>query len=192
MIFNSVAFAVFFPLIVIIYFLLEHKYRNIWLLAGSYFYYMSQEPYYLLLLLSSTVSTYVLARTLERFREKTLIMRLTAAAGIFFNIGLLIFFKYFSFITDIFSVKTDFRVVLPVGISFYVFQVVGYLIDVYRGDIKAEKNFIDYALFVSFFPQLLAGPIGRAGRLLGQFRERHDFDYERVRHGLFRMLFGYS
>ena len=191
MIFNSVAFAVFFPLIAIIYFLLKDKYRNIWLLAGSYFYYISQEPHYLLLLLASTISTYVLGRTMDKLRGNTAVMRTAAAAGILFNIGLLVFFKYFGFITEIFSLKTDFKVVLPVGISFYVFQVVGYLIDVYRGDIEAEKNFIDYALFVSFFPQLLAGPIGRAGKLLGQFREKHDFDYDRVRHGLFRMLFGY-
>ena len=191
MIFNSIAFAVFFPLIAIVYFMIPARYRNSWLLLGSYFYYMSQEPYYLLLLMTSTLSTYCAGLLLEKNRGRIFIMRLAAAAGIVFNLGLLVFFKYFGFISEIFTVKTDFKVVLPVGISFYVFQVVGYLVDVYRGGIEAEKNIFDYALFVSFFPQLLAGPIGRAGKLLAQFKISHEFEYERVRHGLFRMLVGY-
>ncbi|MCR4744453.1 MAG: MBOAT family protein [Lachnospiraceae bacterium] len=191
MIFNSVAFAVFFPIIVIIYFLMPSRYRNVWLLGSSYIYYMSQEPYYLILLLASTISTYFAAIALDKFRGRKISMRITAGIAVVFNLGLLVFFKYFGFLSEIFNSKSDFKLVLPVGISFYVFQVLGYTIDVYRDDIKAERNFFDYALFVSFFPQLLAGPIGRAGKLLVQFKEIHEFEYERIRHGLFRMLVGY-
>ena len=191
MIFNSVSFAVFFILTAIVYFFLPNRKQNIWLLLGSYFYYMSQEPYYLLLLLASTLSTYFTALALQKAEDKKGLRRLIAGLGIIFNLGLLVYFKYSGFLMEIFSVRSDFKVVLPVGISFYVFQVIGYMVDVYRRDIKAESDFIDYALFVSFFPQLLAGPIGRAGKLIEQFRLQHEFDYERVKHGLFRMLMGY-
>ena len=191
MIFNSIAFVMFFPIVTLAYFKIPLKYKNIWLLIVSYFYYMCQEPAYALLLLGSTVVTYAAGLLIEKFRDNSFIKKATVFFSVTANLGLLFFFKYFNFMCETIGLKNNLSIILPVGISFYCFQVIGYTIDVYRGDAKAEKSFIDYALFVSFFPQLLAGPIGRAPKLMHQFKEVHEFDYYRVRHGLFRMLWGY-
>ncbi|MFR8634221.1 MAG: MBOAT family O-acyltransferase, partial [Barnesiella intestinihominis] len=122
-------------------------------------------------------------------------------SGIFINLGILFFYKYYEFagslITDFFSLLNigidipRWNVLLPVGISFYIFQAVGYAVDVYRGTIKAEKNFVVYALFISFFPQLVAGPIERAKNMLPQFREKHKFSYENFDAGLRLMIWGF-
>ena len=191
MIFNSVAFAIFFPIVTLAYFKMPLKLKNIWLVVISYFYYMCQEPKYALLLLGSTVVTYTAGLFIDKYRGNSLAKKLTVFLSIAINLGLLIFFKYYGFVCETIGVKSSLNIILPVGISFYCFQVIGYTIDVYRGDVEAEHSFTDYALFVSFFPQLLAGPIGRAPKLLPQFKEVHEFDYDRVRHGLFRMLWGY-
>jgi len=117
------------------------------------------------------------------------------------NLGILFFYKYFNFLgesinqlliySDVNFKVPNFDILLPVGISFYTFQAIGYTIDVYRNDLKAENNFINYALFVSFFPQLVAGPIERAKDLLPQFRKTHKFEYSRAVEGLKLMLWGY-
>lgn len=199
--FNSYEFLLFFPIVCIIYFLIPSlRYRNLFLLASSYYFYMNWEPVYALLLLTSTGLTYLCSLGIEHF-EKKQHKKLVLGLCIAINLSILFFFKYFGFlaenITQFFQclgIKMsvpEFKVLLPVGISFYVFQALGYSIDVYRKDIKAERNFFTYALFVSFFPQLVAGPIERSTNLLPQFYQKHSFDGIRATDGLKIMLWGY-
>lgn len=187
MIFNSISFAIFFPVAVIIYYILPSengRMRRLWLLLCSYYFYISQGAGYALLLLISTFITYVAAMTVYKSR-----FLLTVSLGL--NLSILIFFKYFNFICDTFSIRTGLNILLPVGISFYIFKSSSYLIDVFRGKIGPERDFVKYALYVSFFPEILAGPISRAPEVLPQFEEEHVFEYGRIRHGLLRMLWGY-
>ena len=171
MLFNSKSFLLFFPIVCAVYFCIPSsriRVRNMWLLVASYYFYMNWQPAYALLLLSSTVVTYWAALGMDHYKslenkKKCLI------GGIVFNLALLFLFKYYNFFSSNIEhvlQKTglgidipDFHLLLPVGISFYTFQALGYSIDVYRGVAKVEKDFLTYALFVSFFPQLLAGPI---------------------------------
>lgn len=202
MIFNSVDYLLFFPVVVLFYFILPQKLRGIWLLAASYFFYMNWNARYALLLFGATLITYVCGLALEKLRSAgcTAAMRPVLFAGAALNLGMLFIFKYANFFLDNLqrvsaafgqdAGRAHFDIVLPVGISFYIFQAMGYTIDVYRGKIRAEKNFLKYALFVSFFPQLVAGPIERSGNLLRQFDEKHTFVVERVRGGLLLMAWG--
>ena len=170
------------------------------MLLASYYFYMCWEPVYALLLLTSTSITYISALCMDRFRSRRR-RKISLFSGIFINLGILFFYKYYEFagslITDFFSLLNigidipRWNVLLPVGISFYIFQAVGYAVDVYRGTIKAEKNFVVYALFISFFPQLVAGPIERAKNMLPQFREKHKFSYENFDAGLRLMIWGF-
>ncbi len=177
--FTSFTFAVFFPVVVLIFYILPKKARQIWLLLASYYFYMGWNPKYALLILMSTVITYLCGLGIDMFSaEKKRVRQAVLLAGILSNLGILVFFKYFYFLHDsvaavvsLFGIHmkaSSLDIVLPVGISFYTFQALGYVIDVYRQQVKAEKNFIRYALFVSFFPQLVAGPIERSGHLLSQ------------------------
>ncbi len=201
MLFNSLGFLVFFPIVCIIYFIIPSlKWRNLFLLAASYYFYMSWEPVYALLLLTSTLLTYLSALGITHFQEKRT-KKLCLTSSIVLNLLILFLFKYYDFAAEnIASLMTtagvrlsvpEFRVLLPVGISFYTFQALGYSIDVYRGDTKVERNFFTYALFVSFFPQLVAGPIERSTNLLKQFYERHKFDGDMCIEGVKLMLWGY-
>lgn len=203
--FTTFEFAVFFPVVVLCFYIVPKKARSFWLLLASYYFYMGWNPKYALLILASTVITYVCARLMEHFRESgKLPKKLILIGGIIVNLAILVFFKYFYFLHDLLAdmmavfgytlKESTLDIILPVGISFYTFQALGYMIDVYRGDIKAEKNFISYALFVSFFPQLVAGPIERSGHLLGQIKEityKRSWDFDKVTRGLFMMLWGY-
>ena len=203
--FTSFEFAVFFPLVVLCFYIIPKKVRPLWLLLASYYFYMGWNPKYAVLILTSTVITYVCARVMERFEtEQKLARQFVLMAGLFSNLAILVFFKYFYFLHDmlaelvsVFGItmqESRLDIILPVGISFYTFQALGYMIDVYRGDIKAEKNFIHYALFVSFFPQLVAGPIERSGNLLGQLKAisyKPSWRFEKVTRGLLMMLWGY-
>ncbi len=191
MIFNSIAFVLFFPAVTLLYFAIPVKARPFWLLFVSFCFYMFQGPKYALLLFFSILSTYTAGRLLERFRESPGRKKAVLAAAVILNLGLLFLFKYLGFFAGLFGVDPGFSLLLPVGISFYVFQVIGYTADVFRGTIPAERNFFRYALFVSFFPQILSGPIGRAPSLLPQLDCAAAFDYGRIRHGLLRMLWGY-
>ena len=156
-------------------------------------------PRYILLLAGCTLATYGAARLLEPRGGGA--RRGILAAGLIFNLAILFFFKYYSFGTGLLSrlfslfglalVPPRFDPVLPVGISFYIFQALGYLIDVYRGTIPAERNLPRYALFVSFFPQLVAGPIERSRNLLSQLEAPKGFDFERLRDGLALMALGF-
>lgn len=202
MLFNSVDFLLFFPVVTLIYFIVPPKGRYIWLLITSYFFYMSWNAKYVVLLLASTVITWLGALLIGnrkgRWARKLLLMGVLLA-----NLSILFFFKYFDFfwvnlarMLKLFHIQlagNPFSFLLPVGISFYIFQALGYVVDVYRGNVTAEKNLLRYALFVSFFPQLVAGPIERSQRLLGQIRKMEQiavWDYNRVVSGLIQMLWG--
>ena len=187
MVFTSISFGIFFPIAVIIYFLLppdKKRLRVIWLLISSYYFYMCGGPGYAALLLLSTLITYTGALYLKGRKA-------VFTLALILNLAILFFFKYFNFFCETLSIDAGFKILLPVGISFYVFKSASYLIDVYRGTIKPERDFLRYALYVSFFPELLSGPISRAPAVLPQFDEVHTFDYERIRDGMFRMLWGY-
>ena len=197
--FHSFSFMVFFPLTLLVQYVLPAKVRYLWLLAASYFFYMCWNPAYAVLLFAITALTYLcgllLSGAKEQRRQKCLV-----ALGFVCCVGLLIYFKYWPFLTE--SINSllavaglparlpAFDVLLPVGISFYTFQALGYLVDVYRGKMAAERNFFRYALFVGFFPQLMSGPITRAPEMLPQFEKPRPFDFDQVRKGLLFMLWG--
>jgi alginate O-acetyltransferase complex protein AlgI len=199
MLFNSLDFFIFFPIVVALYFAIKPKYRWVLLLASSYYFYSRWKPEYLILIAFSTWIDYYcgikMGDTLEKsVRKKYLYISL------FSNLTLLGVFKYFNFFyASVYSIFTDvtytevsplLKILLPVGISFYTFQTLSYSIDVYYGRIKPERHLGIFALYVTFFPQLVAGPIERAKRLLPQFRIDHSFDYERIRNGLLLMMLG--
>ena len=199
MIFNSLAFLVFFPAVTLIYFLLPSlRWRNMFLLIASYYFYMNWKPEYALLLFTSTFITYLASLGIERYeRHKKLWVTLSAVS----NLSILFFFKYYNWLGANITAGLQsaglaieiphLDILLPVGISFYTFQALGYTIDAYRKDVKVERNFFRYALFVSFFPQLVAGPIERSTNLLQQFYDKRSFDYANFMPGLNLMLWGY-
>ncbi len=200
MLFNSLHFLLFFPLVVAIYFLLSVKYRRVFLLAASWYFYMAWKPEYILLLAFSTTADYFAARQMQK--SKTLTRRrffLFLSLGI--NLAVLLGFKYFNFFNynvsrllsnfNLFYDSHLYDLLLPVGISFYTFQTMSYAVDIYKKRIVAEKNFVKFALFVSFFPQLVAGPIERASHLLPQFDKKFSFDYQRVTDGLKLVIWGF-
>lgn len=208
MLFNSINFLIFFPIVCMGYFIIPKGKRYIWLLLASYYFYMSWNAQYALLLFASTFVTYLSSVLMNSFegredwdaKRKKKRKKLCVAGSVVINLGMLFFFKYYNFAADTVAAFLGrfhitmrppvFDVLLPVGISFYIFQALGYTIDVYRGG-KVERNFLRYALFVSFFPQLVAGPIERSENLLKQLREEHDFSFDRMKEGLLLMLWGY-
>lgn len=205
MLFNSYDFLVFFPIAVFIYFIVPKKIRYVWLLLTSYYFYMGWNVKYAFLLFTSTMITYVSGLLLSAIKSEgsygTVLKKCVVAISFISNLSILFFFKYFDFAIEninavlaalnIELLNPQFDVLLPVGISFYIFQALSYTMDVYRGDIKAEKNVLKYALFVSFFPQLVAGPIERSKNLLKQINKEHAFSYEKMTEGLTQMLWGY-
>ncbi len=207
MLFNSYEFMFFFPIVVIAYFIIPQKARWAWLLVASYYFYMSWNPKYAILIATSTVITFLSgiliskANQIENEGKRKKRKKMWVALSFGINIGILFFFKYFNFFLDSMNsvlayanIALDppmFDILLPVGISFYTFQALSYTMDVYRGDLQASRHLGKYALFVSFFPQLVAGPIERAQDLLPQFDERHTFDYSRMKRGLMLMLWGF-
>lgn len=200
MLFNSMLFAVFLTVVFILYHIVPVRFRWVFLLAASYAFYMNLHAAYGLLLLFSTLLTFSLALRLEKAPEEKK-KRICLLGGILPLIGILLLFKLGAPTIDRINALIDagrlslqpltMRILLPAGISFYFFQSMGYLIDVYKGKIHAERHFGYYALFVSFFPQLLAGPIGRADALLPQLKAGRRFDYDRASYGLKRMAWGY-
>lgn len=203
MLFNSIAFLLFFPTVCILYYTIpvpQTRLRNAMLLIASYYFYMNWEPAYALLLFTSTLLTYLAGLGIGYFKEQPK-KRICLVCSLVSNLAILFLFKYYNFIssniTDFFCLCgidmyiPRFTLLLPVGISFYTFQALGYSIDVYRGTTKVEYNFLTYALFVSFFPQLVAGPIERSNNLLPQFNKQHRFEYESVMQGIQMMVWGY-
>ena len=205
MLFNSYSFFVFFPIVVVVYFLLPKRVSYLWLLTASYYFYMGWNAKYALLLLLSTAITYISGIVIQWLNdnrpEKIEAKKWVVVGCIVANLAILFFFKYFNFTiesinavldhTSLPTVNTSLDVLLPVGISFYTFQALGYTVDVYRREIEAEKNFFRYALFVSFFPQLVAGPIERSKNLLNQLRNPKSYHYGRMCDGLLLMIWGY-
>ena len=195
MLFNSFTFFLFFPLVVGIYYLLPHRFRWVVLLLGSYFFYGYWKVEYLALIVLSTLVDYFVALRMGAIEEKKKrIPWLIVSLGV--NLGVLFTFKYLFFFSnvaaDLFAgiESPTLQLLLPVGISYYTFQTLSYSIDVYRGELKPERRLGHFALYVSFFPQLVAGPIERAGDLLPQFDREAKFEYGQVRDGLKQMLWG--
>lgn len=208
MLFNSIQFLIFFPIVLLVYFVLPAKVRYLWLLAASYYFYMCWNAKYAILIMLSTVITYLSGLLLEKAKKSKLKKeraakrkKLIVAASVFLNLAILFYFKYFNFASDLLekvfhsiNIQLNMPVVdvlLPVGISFYTFQALSYTMDVYRNEISAEKNVFRYALFVSFFPQLVAGPIERSKNLLKQLAEPQKFDFANLREGTLLMIWGY-
>ncbi len=193
--FLSPQFFCFFPAVALVYFLLPQRFRNLWLLLASWFFYLCAKPVYLLFLLFAILASYLFGLVLERRRSRGAL-----AVCLLILFSLLFIFKYLNFALSLVArgptavglswSAPALELLLPAGISFYLFEAAGYVIDVYRGRVKAERDFLLYALFLSFFPQLLSGPIARAGELLPQFRQPHGFDYDALRRGLVRFLWG--
>lgn len=207
--FNSIDFMIYFPIVVGLYFIIPRKLREIWLLIASYYFYMSWNPRYAILIGGSTVITYVCGILIENFsdaeiRNGDLKKRITLVACLLMNLGILVVFKYGNFFIDSINgvlsamhvsvIQRRFDLLLPVGISFYTFQALGYIVDVYRKDVTAERKFTRYALFVSFFPQLVAGPIERSKNLLSQLRNIEKINVwnaKRVTSGAILMVWGF-
>ncbi len=207
MLFNSVDFLIFFPIAVFAYYVIPKKIRYVWLLICSYYFYMGWNPAYALLLLVTTLVTYTCGRILESIKskewsedKKSFLKRFWLTTSLIINLGILGYFKYSGLIIRvIFAVARRFgvsintpeiNILLPVGISFYIFQALSYTIDVYREEIYAEKNFLKYALFVSFFPQLVAGPIERSKNLLVQLNNPVKFNLENATRGFILIMYG--
>ena len=195
--FNSVHFLIFFPIVVLGYFVVPKNIKNLWLLIASYYFYMSWKPVYALLIFFSTLSTYLRGLAIDKSKSKAG-AKAVLAVNIIINIAILFYFKYFNFFIEIITslvpglqLQQNNNLLAVVGISFYTFQSLGYSIDVYRKKVPAEKNFLTYALFVSFFPQLVAGPIERSENLLPQLKKTYKFDYNRVTDGLVLMAWGF-
>ena len=208
MLFNSGKYLIFLPVVVLLYYLLPAKVKKYWLLAASYYFYMCWNAKYALLIFASTLITWLSGLGLERVktgqnesagREKH--KKWIVALSFLSNLGILVWFKYFNFALGLLQTVfakahialnvPAFDILLPVGISFYTFQALSYTMDVYREQIPAERDFFTYALFVSFFPQLVAGPIERSGNLLGQLRTAHRFEFDNLREGLLLILWGF-
>lgn len=200
MLFNSLEFLIFFPIVIALYFAISPKYRWILLLVASYYFYMCWNYKYIILIAFSTLVDYFAAIYMSRAGTKNR-KKFFLYLSLVSNLGLLFFFKYFNFFGEninelfeqlnIFSTVPTFDLLLPVGISFYTFQTLSYTIDVYTGRKSPELHLGKFALYVSFFPQLVAGPIERSTRLLPQMHQTYAFDYERVKNGILLMLWGF-
>src|SRR5436190_8425760 len=200
MTFTSFGFLIFFPVVILVYYCLPGKYRGWFLLLASYYFYINLKPVYALLLAAITLTTY--AFTISIARAKTDKGRkLLLVLDIIVTLLPLFFFKYYNFVnTGIYSLLDssglrwplpEISFILPVGISFYTFMALGYAIDVYHEEIKPEKNLGIVALFLSFFPVVLSGPIERATNMFPQFKGRLQFDYGKAVKGFQLMLWGY-
>src|SRR3989344_514417 len=193
MLFNSFHFLIFFPVVFFLYFALPRQLKNLLLLAASFYFYMAWKPEYIVLILVSALTSYIIAIYLQK-TERQGTRHVLLGISIATNLLILFTFKYFNFfISTANDVSTLFgggtssiihNLILPLGISFYTFQIISYVIDVHRAKLGAERNFFKYLLYIMFFPQLVAGPIERAPHLLGQFNGTHTFDYQQITGGL--------
>lgn len=201
MLFNSFRFLLFFPCVFLLYYTLPFRFRKYLLLIASYYFYMCWKPEFIILILLSTAIDFFCGLGIEKHRANRRAAKGFLLASMCMNLGLLFFFKYFNFFGETLTalcraVSIPFRVpvldiILPVGISFYTFQTMSYTIDIYRGKLKAEHDFVLFALFVSYFPQLVAGPIEKAANLLPQLKAEHPFSYENAAYGLKLMAWGF-
>ena len=200
MTFNSLQFLIFLPIVIILYFIVPHKFRWLVLLVASYYAYMSWNPWLVFLILATTVVSYTAGMLMPKTNNQK-VKKLLLVITIIVCLGILIFFKYFNFLLatvidfmnlfsmHIHSVALD--IILPIGISFYTFQTLSYVIDVYKGKFAPEKHFGYFALYVSFFPQLVAGPIERPENLLPQLKAEHKLNKEDLLAGLQLLAVGF-
>ncbi len=199
MLFNSLQFAIFFPVVTLFYFLSPKRWRWLVLLVASCIFYMALIPKYILILFFLILIDYFAGTLIQR--SKGSLKRIILISSLAANLGLLFFFKYFNFFDSNlaalarlvhwnYSLST-LAIVLPVGLSFHTFQSMSYTIEVYRGNFRAERHLGIYALYVLFYPQLVAGPIERPQHLLPQLHATHSFDWQRVKSGLGLMLVGF-
>ena len=200
MLFNSLHFLMFLSFVLVVYYSLKPKYRWVLLLVSSYYFYMSWKAEYVILIIISTLIDFIIGKkiffTQKKKDKKTYLM-----VSLMTNLGLLFAFKYFNFFSEsfrqtlaLFSFNFDpltLKVLLPVGISFYTFQTLSYTIDIYRGKIKPEKHFGRFAVYVAFFPQLVAGPIERAKNLLPQLKLNKKFRPELFIKGIKLIIWGF-
>jgi alginate O-acetyltransferase complex protein AlgI len=199
MLFNSFEFALFFPIVTILFFLLPHRYRWLLLLLASCFFYMFFKPVYIFILIFTILIDYfaaiLIARQVEKKKRKLLLL-----ISIIANVGILVVFKYYNFLATNLQIVMEsvhktghiplLNMLLPIGLSFHTFQAMSYTIEVYRGKQVPEKHLGIYALYVMFYPQLVAGPIERPQNILHQFHEPKSFNYENMRSGLILMAWG--
>ena len=205
MLFNSLEFAIFLILVFFAYWALPHRLRPLLLMVSSFYFYGRWNPVYLLLIIAMILSSYGCARWIGRLKQRKETTVKQQKFAVFVNcafcLGLLTWFKYINFLIDSFRALMnafgagipDFMidVLLPVGISFYTFQTISYVIDVYREKLKPETDIVCYAAFISFFPQLVAGPIERSTNLLPQLKEEKHFDYDEAVYGMRLMAWGF-
>ena len=194
MLFSSVSFLYYFlPITLILYFVSKDKYKNIILLLASLFFYFYGEPKYTVLMLISAFSAYIHGILIEKFREKGY-SKLFLVSGLVVSLGILIVFKYMDFIIKNINYISNsniklLRLVLPIGISFYTFQGLSYIVDVYKKDAKVCRSFVDFATYVCLFPQLIAGPIVRYTTIEDELKNRtHSFD--KFAYGVNRFVVG--
>lgn len=201
MIFDSLAFAVFLPIVFLLYWKLPQKYRWILLLLANYYFYMSFSPEYVILLLITTGVSYscaLLIKKSEKIRNKKILL----GVGIIISLSFLLFYKYASFFTDnieklLKSIAlplndVTLQLLLPIGISFYTFKTISYMVDSYRGKIEPEKHFGYYASYLSFFPTLVSGPIDRAADTIPMIKADKKFSYEDAVYSLRLMVVGFA
>ncbi|MEJ8755576.1 MBOAT family O-acyltransferase [Pontibacter sp. H259] len=200
MLFNSIEFLIFFPVVTLLYFLLPHRFRWMLLLAASCFFYMFFKAVYILILFFTIIIDYIAGICIEQSstpkRKKWFLV-----ASIVANVGVLAIFKYYNFFNDNITSLGEWlgfennipylTILLPIGLSFHTFQAMSYTFEVYRGNQKAERHFGIYALYVMFYPQLVAGPIERPQNIIHQFYEKHYVEYHRIVSGLQLMAWGF-
>lgn len=202
MLFNSLDFALFLPTVFLLYWFVFNRklsYQNLFVLGASYFFYAWWDWRFLFLILFSTVVDFLVGRYLHRTSDASK-RKILLWTSILVNLGLLGFFKYYNFFVENFNAAFSLfgrelgvgflHIILPIGISFYTFQTLSYTIDIYKKKLEPTNNFIDFAAFVSFFPQLVAGPIERAKDLLPQFYKKRTFDLEKGKDALRQILWG--
>lgn len=201
MLFNSLTFFLFFPLFFIIYWFFKrenNKLQNVILLFGSYFFYSLWDYRFLMLIIYSTFIDYFIGIKISQSENQQNRKRLLILS-IFSNLGVLFLFKYFNFFIESMNILIGTRylnldtlhIVLPVGISFYTFQTMSYTIDIYKNQTTPTRDYIAFSAFISFFPQLVAGPIERAKHFLPQFLDTRKFDYQQAKDGLNLILWGF-
>ena len=200
MVFNSIEFLIFLPIVVALFYVLPQKARWLMLLAASCVFYMWFVPKYILILLVTIVVDYAAGILMERYADQPRKKKTFFIVSIVSTLTVLLIFKYLNFLTENLAqlcaslgkeTHLVTHIILPIGLSFHTFQSMSYVIEVYRGHQKAERHFGYYALYVMFFPQLVTGPIERPANLLRQLHEEKKFDYENISKGMRLILFGF-